>query len=428
MYTMPQKNKKIPRSIPLVAIDLGSSAVRAMAAKRTEEGSLDILGYEEINERPECIDRGVITKSSDAGHMISKILKLLANRIGVQELGSVFVARGGRSMQVVAVSSFREFGRKSEITTSLLNELANECYTKIDSSNQNARVVGLVPIGYVLDGKPQYADPTTLQARRIEVQYSAFVMMKDYVDSFDKSFQQAFKVIESSFLRPEALLSAIARHENSDIYTQGVALLDLGAQTTTLTIYQGSRYYVNKVVPLGSEHITRLIAQQGVAWNTAEQLKTQFGFASPSQVEQNRKMRIPALQEGQTLTMTTVELSEIIESKLKEIFTNIFPLLQRYAANYRVVYISGGGAMLSGLIPWLQSQIVAEVRGGDHYGVMTRRSPDEYCSPRYTSLVGALLLAADWRDNHPCESKSIFQKFNDFFGSTIIDLFNDENG
>ena len=429
---MAKPKKTVKRSGPLVAIDLGSSGVRAMAAKRTSEGTLHVLGFEQVNERPDCIDCGVITQSSDAGYLIAKVLRQLQNRIGSkEELGSVFVARGGRSMKVVAVSSFRDLGRASEIAPRILQELERECYDKIDHSDQLARVVGLVPMAYLLDENRQTSEPTPEQhARRIEVQYCAFVMQKDYVDSFDKSFQQAFKLVESSFLRPEALLTAFSAQDGDQIQRDGVAILDLGAQTTSLSIYHGESYLVNKVVPIGSDHITRVIAMQGMSIPTAEVVKTEYGFASPAQVKQSHRMQIPSnLPDREPLMLTTVALAEIIEGKLMEIFDPIFPLLEQFQSEYKYLYVTGGGAMLGGLIPWLQDHTSAEVRGGIHDAVLTRSTPDEYGSPRFTSLVGALLLGADWRDRHPEKSGllNFFLTAVDAVDKTVLDLFPDEN-
>ena len=89
---MARRQTQIADSLPLVAIDLGSDSVRAMAARRVAQDLFQILGVE---ERPQklgnvCVEQGIITQSSSAGYVIAEVLKLLANRIGVAELPTAF--------------------------------------------------------------------------------------------------------------------------------------------------------------------------------------------------------------------------------------------------------------------------------------------------------------------------------------------------
>ena len=79
------RKQKILQSIPLVAVDLGSHNVRAMAAEVTEKGLLRVLGVESSNKFP-CMERGVVTIPANAGFMINEVLKLLANRIHVERI------------------------------------------------------------------------------------------------------------------------------------------------------------------------------------------------------------------------------------------------------------------------------------------------------------------------------------------------------
>ena len=97
---MARRQSQIADTLPLVAIDLGSDSVRAMAARRIAPDLFQILGVE---ERPQklgnvCVEQGIISQSSNAGYVIAEVLKLLANRIGVDELPTAFLSVGGLTM------------------------------------------------------------------------------------------------------------------------------------------------------------------------------------------------------------------------------------------------------------------------------------------------------------------------------------------
>ena len=74
------KKRQQAAELPLVAIDLGSSGVRGMAAKRVDADLLHILAVEQSTKFP-CTERGVVVQSSNAGFMIGEVLKLMANRL-----------------------------------------------------------------------------------------------------------------------------------------------------------------------------------------------------------------------------------------------------------------------------------------------------------------------------------------------------------
>jgi len=141
---MARRQTKTADSLPLVAIDLGSDSVRALAARRIAPDLFQILGVE---ERPQkmgnlCVEQGIITQSSSAGYVIAEVLKLLANRIGEDELPTAFLSVGGQSMQIVPVYSKRDQARRKEISQALLDEMEQECKEKIELRNPEVAVLG----------------------------------------------------------------------------------------------------------------------------------------------------------------------------------------------------------------------------------------------------------------------------------------------
>ena len=426
---MARKQTKRADALPLVAIDLGSDSVRAMAARRVAADLFQILGVE---ERPQklgnvCVEQGVVTQSSNAGYVIAEVLKLLANRIGVDELPTAFLALGGYSMQIVAVHSRRDQARKKEISQALLDEMERECKEKIESRNPEVAVLGLVPSYFKLDGIEQDEMPTPEQrAALVEAYYIAFCGRKAIDVQMQKAFSQAGRSIEQSFVRPETLLSAFATCDGNQVLMDGCAVLDLGAQTTTLTVYKGGQYLLNKVVPKGGYHITRMLEQQGLSFNTAEVLKKQYGCAAPELVTKNVRLRVPASQEiGGEIVISSTELAEAIEIKLQEILAPLLEELKKVESRISTLYITGGASMLQGIDAYIQNQTPVRVRYGAHNLLLHRDTDEKYLSPQYTSLVGTILLGQDYRDSH---KDQLVRKpgFLDRFKETTLDMFIDQ--
>lgn len=417
-----RKTQDSSDTLPLVAIELGSNSIRALAAERVGEDTLRILGYEQ-SQKYDCVDRGVVVQTTDAGYMISEVLRLLGNRIQHENLPTAFLLLGGRSMQAVPVGCKRDQIHKRSIPPTLLQNMETECRNKIEHHNPDVAVLALIPSYFCLDGTEQEEKPRPDQrAAEVEAHYIAFVGKKELKTKIQDSFDRAGKSVEQAFVRPEALLSAFAP-EDPDVLYDGCAVLDLGAQTTTLTVFKGTEYLYTKVIAQGSDHITRAITHQGIAHRHAEKMKTTYGFASPDLVEKDLRMRIPSVN-GESIAMTSKELAFLIRQKLDEIINPLMEGLKPFAERIRLLYITGGGSLLQGIDAYIQQKTTVKVLYGSHAMLLEPGTPDEYYSPEYASLVGALILGSDYREAHPGQ-KIPPAKIKDSFGDILIDLFTD---
>ena len=419
------KKRQILQSVPLVAVDLGSHGVRAMAAEMTTGGLLRILGVETSNKF-ECVERGIVTNTSDAGFMINEVLKKLSNRVRVEALPSAFVCVGGRTMQVVAVHSTRDQVRRKEIAQPLLDAMEVECKQKIEARNPDVAVLDLVPYFYKLDGVEQEHQPTENQrAALVEAHFIAFVGKKELEQKIVDSFNRSAKRLEHIYVRPDALMNAITTDEDM---ANGCAILDMGAQTTTLTVYKGNQYLYNKVVPLGGYDITRDIEQIGISLAYAEQLKCKYGYASAEMVSTNHRFRLPAptMPQGEVAVMAT-EIADIISARLEQMLTPLLDVLNAEASRFRVLYVTGGAAMLQGLVEYIQAKTSIPVMYGSHASWLTTDTPDEMCMPTYSSLVGTLLLGADYRNKHP-EVTTSGEGILDIIKEKTLTIFTDQTG
>ena len=137
------------KDLPLVAVELGSHSVRAMAAEKVGTDLLRILAYEESNQFP-CVNRGMVEQINDAGFMINNVLHLLANRLQLKDaIPSAYTLIGGKGMILAAVKSKRDLIRKRTITEQIKNEMMQECAGKIERRNPDVAAFDILPSYYV---------------------------------------------------------------------------------------------------------------------------------------------------------------------------------------------------------------------------------------------------------------------------------------
>lgn len=329
-------------------------------------------------------------------------------------------------MQIVPVCSKRDQIRKREITQQLLDAMEAECKQKIEAKNPDVAVLDLVPYYYKLDGVEQDETPTVnQQAALVEAHFIAFVGKKELEQKVLDSMNRSGKRLEHMYVRPDSLLTAIASDEDM---ANGCAILDLGAQTTTLTAYKGNQYLYNKVVPMGGYDITRDIEQMGISLAYAEQLKCRYGWASSEQVQTNNRFRVPApgVPQGEVALLAT-ELADIISARLEQIIAPLMDILNKEAERFKVLYVTGGGAMLQGIVEYLQAKTPIQVMYGSHALWLTQDTPDEICMPMYSSLVGTLLLGASYRETHPLAKES-GKRILDIITEKTLTIFTDQTG
>ena len=349
---MAKKNTQSTLPHPLVAVELGSHGVRSMAVERTEQGWLHVLGAEASN-RNTSVERGVVTNTSNAGYGIGECLKLLSNRIQHPQLTKAFVALGGRSMKVVEVDSRRNQMIRKEVPQYLLEEMDAECKQKIEERNPHVSVLALIPYAYVLDGVVQEHEPESHQrAAEVVVKYVAFVGAKELEQKVLDSFVRVPKHIEHTYARPDALLCALASDED---LMNGCAILDMGAQTTTLTVFKDNKYVYNKVVSQGGYDVTRDIEQLGISFAYAERLKCNYGTPFMDEGSANRCVRVPDPNAPEGVVLLRFgDVVNTIVTRLNQILSPLMNDLQTYEDSIGVLYITGGASMLNGMEQYIQ--------------------------------------------------------------------------
>lgn len=401
--------------VPLLAIDIGSSSIKAMCARRTTDGLVYVVGCEQSSCSPDEISQGVIIKPFQIGAKVMECVVRLAKRCKVREVWTqAFVCLGGKSMQINSVSVKREaHKRHTNITQELLDEMDSEVVTKIENNLNNAvpvSVVGYYPVQYIVDGDVQDEPPTEEQTySRIQIDYIVFVGIKELRKKVFSALNQARLNIETYFARPDVLFSILTTPEECE---RGCAIIDMGCQTTTLTIYKGNMFTFTYTLPKGGDDITQMLSDEHLPFVVAEQVKVQYGSC-----EYGKEVTLQiALSDG-TACITTTQITDIIRGVIDDLFTTLFTKSGDMLQGVSKIYLTGGGALLKGLRGYLQEKITVPILCGSHAVWLDgARTQNEYCSPEYASLIGTLKIAFDYAAEHTSKKRGGLM-------TNIIDLF-----
>src|SRR6185295_18943720 len=269
----------------IVGADLGTASVRVVQAKLdAQTGAINIIGASEVPSSG--LRRGVIVDIEEAVSAISSALEKVERMTGVPVGGANVSVSGSHisslsSHGVIAVSR-----ADGEVTESDIVRCIDA--SQAISIPQNKEVLHVFPKTFTLDGQTGIKDPLGMSGIRLEVDTIIVQAGLPFMKNLTKAIMQAGLDIQDLVLAPCAAAESTLSKRQKDL---GVCLVDLGAGTTSLAIYEEGDLLHTIVLPIGSMHITNDIAiglRCGI--ETAERVKLQFGQADPKGIGKDEEI------------------------------------------------------------------------------------------------------------------------------------------
>ncbi len=418
----------------LIAIDLGSTHLTAVAASMTPQGALHLLAVEESKVR--VVNRGVILNTSSASYEMNKMLKLLKNRLrSTQEITSAFVTIGGRGMKIVELDISHQFQATKRVTPQLIGEMNQECRMQVELQNEGVCVLDVLPNYYVLSGRGRVDNIMDERVSHLKANYSVVVGLPTLKSGIEGCFDRSGVMIEQYALKMDAEAVALLSEQERE---GGVAVIDLGGGTTMLSVYVNGALVDLHVVPLGAENITRDIQYASISDAYAEKLKTKMGYAMVSQVPKIQKINVPNVDpEKGMVSVKNTDLAGIIEARLNEMLRPIFERLKEceYDLPHGIV-LTGGGALLKGVAEYVEQATGLSTSIGSHKEWLAEGTEQEYEAPNYSQVVGMLAIGAQYRKENVKPEKvkepkvprhRFIDKITGAIGDMVVDLFTEQN-
>src|SRR5229473_1032595 len=359
----------------LVAIDIGTTKVCVLIGEMAARGGVDVIGIGQAAS--DGLRKGVVididrtvqsvATAVEAAERISG-LKVRSAFVGIS--GSHIASQNSRGMVAVSGSSRHDVDRGDTIR-------AIEAARAVSIPNTR-EILHVVTRGYVVDGQEGVRDPIGMSAVRLEVETHIVTASQSGVQNLTKCVQRAGVEIDELVLAPLATAEAVLTDEDREL---GVALLDIGGDTTDLAVFHDGSIAHAATIPMGGKSITSdLGIVLRVTPEVAESLKLRHGNALPGDVAHG-------------VTRRTV--SQIIEARLKDVFEAVQSEIAAAGATNRLqagVVLTGGGSMLAGINRAARDQLgmSARVVGPQNLGGLT----DQVSTPPYAAASGLLLWGA----------------------------------
>jgi cell division protein FtsA len=347
----------------ITGLDLGTSHIKILIAeKNPESGQLEILGSTELPSFG--IRRGVVVNIKEVSKKISEALSQLEQQTGIK-INDVYVNVNGTHLSSV-------LSRGTVIVSRADEKISKEDVDRVIQAAQsfalpsNKEILDIYPQEFIVDGQGQIKEPQDMRGIRLEVEVLALCGFSPYIKNLSSAVLEAGPQISDIIPSPLASARAVLTPQQKEL---GVCLIDIGAGTTNMAVYEEGNLIHIAVFPVGSDHITNDIA---VCLKTdvdiAEKIKHEFGTCIWKGGDKKEKIALcKTAENSETLVFSRKMLVKIVEARVLEIFGFIQKELKQIKTQGQLpagVVITGGGAKLPKTIELAKKELKLPCRLG----------------------------------------------------------------
>lgn len=372
----------------IVGLDIGTSFTKMAIGKRLREDktpSIIALGV----APSEGVRRGVVIDIQDVTRSINEALDI-ASKMIEEDIKSVYISINGAYIKShltsgkIAIS--RGDGEVTEEDKDRVMVNANP-----GPSGQNKEVIGVIPKTYTLDEETGIKNPVGMNGIRLEVEALIIENNSSSMKNLEKCIYNLGLAIEDQEIGIIAAAQSVLTKKQKDL---GVSVIDMGAGTTSIAVYEEGHLIHIGVIPIGANHITNDLAiGLRTSIEVAEKVKLKYGVALEKSLGDTAKLKIDlakidAAEEG---VFPIPYIASIIEARLKEIFELITQELKKIDRDGLLpagVVLVGGGANLKAIADLAKQELKLPIKIGSPQGV--EGSIADVDNPIYANLVGLI--------------------------------------
>ena len=324
----------------IVAIELGSSKMTGIAGTKNLDGSINVLAVVKENSSS-FIHKGVVYNIDRTAQCLSNIVKKLTMQLKT-EITQVYVGVGGQSIRSLRNVITKNLVVDTKVTKDMVIELMD---ANRNMSYPDQEILDAAEQEYRVDNQYQI-DPVGIQCKRLEGNFLNILGRKTFYNNLNRCFETAGIAIAEMYLAPLALADSVLTEAEK---RSGCALVDIGSDTVTVSVYSKNILRHLSVLPLGSGNITKDIASlQMIEESEAEKMKLKYGCAYTESADIDNTLMLPVDQERK---IESHKFIEIVESRLEEIIENVLHQIPTEYTDKLLggIILTGGGSNMKNI-------------------------------------------------------------------------------
>lgn len=374
----------------IAALDVGTAKVACLIGEHSVDGSGQ-SGLVRISGLGHHVSEGVVA---------GQVVDMRAAEDSIRAAVHAAERMAGLEVRdvVIGVSSGLLTSRVVEADVPLLGQKVTQEHMAMalrgaheDFWSADTEILHAIPVGYGIDDHYGIVDPRGMQGEKLKVTMHMVAIPAGPARNLLTCIEQCHLRCEKLVVTPYASALSTLMQDEIDL---GVLHLDMGAGTTSASVFHQGDVIFTCVVPVGGRHITTDIAQGlNVSMTTAERIKTLYGSALATPSGEREQFEVPVMG-GDHQTLPRSELTKIIRPRLEETFEMIqTKLTQSGFANMaggRVV-LTGGAAQLNGARELAHTILEKQARLGSP--MRLTGLPESATGPAFSACAGLLTYA-----------------------------------
>lgn len=366
----------------IAGVDIGTTTVRAVVASLNSDNKPTIVGIGVQDNSG--MKKGVVSHLNGPSAAIDQALAEAERTSGFNIDRSAISINGSHILSTQTDGMVAVNSQSGEVSEDDIERI--EAVATVGKIPANREILEFIPYSYSLDGQDGISDPHGMRGTRLEVRANVISAMTPHVNNLQQVAENLS--LEITQIIPSALASAHAvltekQKEN------GVAVVDFGATTTGVAIFEDGDLQYLRIIPLGSINITNDLAiGLKITPEIAEEIKTKHAIAG----RRDEHVDIMIKSGREHYSFSTEQIDEIVDARLEEIFEEIEKILKDTKSAKQLpngIILVGGGSNLKGIAEY--SKNILEL--ASHIGEIETESTisDEIKKPEFAAAVGLML-------------------------------------
>ena len=340
----------------IAGLDIGSTSVRLVVGQVNSSvngDNIKIIGAVEV--ATSGVNKGAVNNIENATSSISTCLDKAERLVGVP-INSAWVSintpniKCEKSRGVVAVGK-----SDGEITVDDINRAIEAA--RALSMPSNYQILHVMPVNFIVDNQEDIKNPVGMTGVRLEVEALIIRGVTSEINNLTKAIYRTGLDIDDLVISPMASAMAALSDKQREL---GSLVVNIGASTTSIAIYEEGELLHCAVLKIGSEDVTKDLAiGLRCPIDIAEKIKREYGHVMPGNFMKKDEVDISALasedEKEQVKGMGLVSrkyIAEIVGARVEEIFEKVDKELKKVDRSGMLpagAFLVGGGANIQGL-------------------------------------------------------------------------------
>lgn len=376
----------MPKNDLVVGLDIGSAKV-AITCGNIEEGMIHVAGFVKVPNNG--VRKGIVTDIEDTVSAVSEAVEKVEAISGMQIKSAIAGISGAHITSTISKGVVAVSRADGEITPADIERVVSAARTV--ALPPNREIIHTLPRSFTVDGQEKIKDPVGMTGIRLEVEALVIGAASSAIKNLTKCIYQAGLNIDDLVFAPIATAGSLVSKKQKDI---GVMLLDIGAGTTSMVIFEEGDVLHAAVIPIGSAHITNDLAiGLRTSVETAEKIKVKYATAIADKIRESETISLSQFDPSDTHRIERKYVSEIVQARLAEIFSLVRQELKSIGKDGMLpagVVLTGGGSKLEDLVEATKEELRLPAVLGNHVFQMSG-FVDKLFDPVYATSVGLML-------------------------------------